>query len=206
MGKIDLIRSFYEEKMGKGLPDHEVLGWESNEAQKRRFEVFAGHVKLDGKKILDVGCGLGNMLEYLDSKGIDVDYTGVDISEKMVSSAKSRKLDGKFYCMDVFKSHPFKNEEFDVIYASGIFNINLGNNREFLLDALNKLLHISRHIIVFNLLHHNSPDREDKYYYFSPEDVEKIVESMPHRIKKVEIIQDYLDNDFTVIVEKVQSK
>ena len=57
-------------------------------------------------------------------------------------------------------------------------------------------------IIGFNLLHHKSPDKESKYFYFSPEETVKIIEKNNFKFKKIEIIEQYLNNDFTVICEK----
>lgn len=207
MGKIETIRSFYESKMDKGLPDYMVLGWEGPEAQYRRFEVLASHVDLSGMKILDVGCGLGNLLEYLNSRGIAVDYTGVDISEKMIESVRKKKLPGNFLCVDIFKTSAFDRESFDVVFASGIFNINLGNNREFLAEGLDRFFQLSGRFVAFNLLHVNSPDREDdKYYYFTPEEVKEIISGLPHKIKRIEFVEGYLQNDFTAICEKGSSE
>ena len=78
------IEAYYKPKIGKGLPDFEVLGWESKEAQYMRFEIFTSNVDIKNKKILDVGCGLGNLLEYLIDKGINIEYTGVDILEDII--------------------------------------------------------------------------------------------------------------------------
>lgn len=202
MGKSDLIKSFYEPNIGKDMPDYEVLGWESQEAQNGRFEVLVSNVDLQGRKLLDVGCGLGNLLEYLNRKGIQVDYTGVDIYDRMIECASKKGLKANFYCMDIFKTNPFEENSFDVVFTSGIFNINLGNNREFLVYALTRLLRISRCVVAFNLLHHKSPDREERFYYFSPGEVEEILKHAPYKLKKVKIIEGYLLNDFTVICEK----
>lgn len=202
MGRKDNIKSFYEPKIGQGLPDYQVLGWESPEAQFKRFDILVSNVDISGKKVLDVGCGLGNLLEYLNAKGIDVDYTGVDISEKMIDCVKRKKPGARFYCIDIFKTDFFEKDSFDVVFSSGIFNINLGNNREFLKNALTRFFELSKHTVVFNLLHHQSPDKEDTYFYFSPEEVVGILEGLPVKIEKIRIVENYLKNDFTVICDK----
>jgi len=202
MGKSDIIKSFYEHNIGKDMPDHEVLGWESQEAQNRRFEVLVSNVDIQGKKLLDVGCGLGNLLEFLNKKGIEADYTGVDICDKMIDCVRKKDLNASFHCTDIFKDDSFEENFFDVVFTSGIFNINLGNNKEFLQKALIKLFSLSNSIVAFNLLHHNSPDREDRFYYFSPDEVEGILKNAPYKLKKVKFVEGYLLNDFTVICEK----
>lgn len=204
MKKKDVIKSYYEPKLNKGLPDFEVLGWESDEAQYRRFDALIDHVPLQGKKLLDVGCGLCNLLEYLQTRKIAVDYTGVDISERMIQCAREKGLNAQLYCLDVFEDEtvPDSLGLFDIVYTSGIFNLNLGNNEEFLKTALHKLFSLSREIVAFNLLHMDSPGREDRYFYFSPERVREIIKETGLRFESIQIADGYLGNDFTVICKK----
>lgn len=202
MDKLNIIRTYYEDNISKGLPEYGILGWESEEAQRLRFEMLLSSVDLQGRTLLDVGCGTGNLLEYINSKGIELSYTGVDILEKMIEKAKSKRLNAEFIKVDIFKNTIFKDQSFDVIYSSGIFNLNLGNNKDFLINALKLFMRLSSDTVVFNLLHCNSPDREDKYYYFHPDEISEILERHSGEIKKVEFVESYLKNDFTVICRK----
>jgi len=202
MKKLEMIKTYYECNMAKDLPEYGILGWESEEAQRLRFDVLLDKVKLDGKKLLDVGCGTGNLIEHINSRGLSVEYTGVDILEQMIEKANKKNLDAVFIHTDIFKENIFSPDSFDVVYTSGIFNLNLGNNREFLKDALALFFSLSREAVVFNLLHVDSPDREEKYFYFHPDEVSGILTEFSAVIKQVEIIEAYLKNDFTLICEK----
>ncbi|AEV70261.1 class I SAM-dependent methyltransferase [Acetivibrio clariflavus] len=192
------IEAYYKPKIGKGLPDFEVLGWESKEAQYMRFEIFTSNVDIKNKKILDVGCGLGNLLEYLIDKGINIEYTGVDILEDMIESVKRKNLPGKFYCMDIFKQHPFERKSFDIVYTSGIFNLNMGNNMDFLKKAFGRFAELSKEKVVFNLLDRNSPDKEDTYYYYDHNQVVSMLLEQYPQVDSIEVVRGYLNNDFTV--------
>lgn len=199
MKKFEVIKSYYEENMAKGLPEYGILGWESEEAQHLRFDAMLSKVDLNGKKLLDVGCGTGNLLEYIRSKGIEVKYTGVDILGQMIDIARHKELGADFIKVDIFKENIFEDLSFDVIYTSGIFNLNLGNNREFLKSALGLFFRLARETVVFNLLHTASPDREDKYFYFHPDEVRELLAGFSYRIAKAEFVEAYLKNDFTVV-------
>jgi len=197
MKKVEKIKTYYENNMAKDLPEYGILGWESEEAQRLRFDVLIDRVELEGKRLLDVGCGTGNLLEYINSKGIHVKYTGVDILEKMIRKALSKKLDGNFFHMDIFKENTFSQDSFDVVYTSGIFNLNLGNNKEFLRNALELFFDLSCGSVV----HVDSPDREDKYFYFHPDEVRSILDEFSGLLGKIEFVEAYLKNDFTVVCE-----
>ncbi|NJD02413.1 MAG: methyltransferase domain-containing protein [Ruminiclostridium sp.] len=184
--------------MDQGLPDYDVLGWESKKAQQLRFDMLLDSVSLDGKTLLDIGCGMGNLLEYLNSKGISVKYTGADILKSMIEYAVCKRLNGEFCNVDVFDDGLFADRSFDIVYASGIFNLNLGNNREFLLKAVRKMILMANEAVVFNLLHKDSPDREDRYFYYDPKEVRTLLKDI-QGIGKVIIKEQYLNNDFTVV-------
>ena len=205
MDKLEIIRTYYEDNMAKGLPEYGILGWESEEAQRLRFDILLSSVNLEGKTLLDVGCGTGNLLEYIKSKGINVSYTGVDILEKMIKQAKNKQLDADFHHVDIFKNNIFSDGSFDVIYASGIFNLNLGNNRDFLVNALELFFKLASDAVVFNLLHCESPNREDKYFYCHPDEINEILNGFSNVIEKVEFVEAYLNNDFTIVCKKRRS-
>src|SRR5262249_33209123 len=51
-----------------------------------------------GEKVLDIGCGPADILDYLPQ----VDYTGVDLSAEYIESARQRFANrGRFWCNDV---------------------------------------------------------------------------------------------------------
>ncbi len=73
---------------------------------------------LAGEKVLDVGCGPADVLQYLP----DVQYTGIDISPEYVASAKERFGPARrFLCEDASKSS-LNGEQgsFDLVLATGL--------------------------------------------------------------------------------------
>ncbi len=71
------------------------------------------------EKVLDLGCGNGRLLEILKNK--EIDYFGIDISEKLIEMTKEKYPGAKFQRADVFNL-PFANNFFDKIYAIRIFH------------------------------------------------------------------------------------
>ena len=60
-----------------------------------------------------------------------------------------------------------KEMHFDIVFCSGIFNLNLGDNVGLLNEALGIFFKLAREAVVFNLLDEGSPDKDNRYYYFS---------------------------------------
>ena len=196
------IEEYYKPKMKEDLPDFEVLGWENREAHLRRFRMLEENTDLQGRTVLDIGCGLGTFYEFLESRGLSTDYTGVDILAEMISMAKARHKNARFSCMDIFEESTGFDKRFNVVFASGIFNLNLGNNTEFMQKAIKRFFELSDEIIAFNLLHEDSEDREERYFYTNPAEINRLLEPYRENFRDVEFYHSYQKNDFTVIIRK----
>ena len=93
----------YESLFNKYSPSeaHKVLDWESSQAQLSRFYVLVENIDIRNKKILDAGCGLGNLYEFLSGLDSSFQYSGVDISKKLISYCNKTYPDAFFYCADL---------------------------------------------------------------------------------------------------------
>lgn len=92
-----------------------------------------------GFKVLDIGCGFGNLLELLPK---NINYMGIDINQNYINYAKKRyRSRGRFICADVTKLR-LGQENFDVIYISSLFhhlsNIEVKKLLESLLPTIKK--------------------------------------------------------------------
>ncbi|MGB8370774.1 MAG: class I SAM-dependent methyltransferase [Limisphaerales bacterium] len=82
---------------------------------------LAEYVKpVPGDKILDIGCGPADVLNYLPA----VNYTGLDISPEYICSAKKRfGSKGRFCCGDVgLAAIEGEQGAFDLVLATGVIH------------------------------------------------------------------------------------
>ena len=77
-----------------------------------------------------MGCGFGDFLAYLNERGIDPRYTGLDICQPMIERCNERfdAGDARFIVGDVLDYAP--EEPFDYVVASGIFGYAAKGTRE----------------------------------------------------------------------------
>lgn len=205
--KSAIIEHYINRVKNFNIPEYQVLDWESKEAQELRFKTLIEHFNMESSILLDVGCGLGNLAEYLDNKNIKLYYIGIDIMPEMIERAKAKtfkNINPQFMTLDFFNNNDIK-KEFDYIYSSGIFNLNLGNNDKFLKDAIKLFLTAARKGVCFNLLDISGKEKYgDKYYYYEKEDILKTTEEILKSLNikyNLNISDEYLMGDFSVFID-----
>lgn len=78
--------------------------------KRKEFQQFLD--LLQGKKILDLGCGSGDHSLWFSQKGLDV--KAIDISEEMIKLCKEKGVNAEVMDIEDLK---FKDESFDGIWA-----------------------------------------------------------------------------------------
>ena len=73
-------------------------------------------------RVLDFGCGNGRLLEIIGDKNID--YRGLDISEKLIIEARKKyeELQWQFHKISGSESLPFPDNFFNVAYSVAVFH------------------------------------------------------------------------------------
>lgn len=82
------------------------------------FNIFRDFIK-EGDKVLDVGCGNGRILELLKNEKIN--YTGVDVSEKLLEIAQKRYPQNNFLVADNLNL-PFLDNNFDKVFSVAVLH------------------------------------------------------------------------------------
>jgi trans-aconitate methyltransferase len=85
------LARYFDARVAKYGHAPEACDWGSQESQWKRFRVLCDVCALDGRTILDVGCGPAYLADYLEERAPTAKYTGYDISERMVAAAHERK-------------------------------------------------------------------------------------------------------------------
>lgn len=205
--KSIIVEHYINRVTDLNIPDYKVVDWESEEAQNLRFKALIEHFNMKGNVLLDVGCGVGSLAEYIDNNNINLYYIGIDIMPEMVERAKSKtykNINPQFMTMDFFKKTDIK-DDVDYIYTSGIFNLNLGNNEAFLKESIEAFLLAARKGVCFNLLDIYCKEKYgDKYYYYKKDDIFLLTQDILKKLNlnyKIHIEDKYLQNDFSVFID-----
>lgn len=148
----------------------ESAQYSSRESQERRFKVLSQIADLNGKKILDFGCGTGHLATYLKKIGYKFEYTGVDIVEEFFEVARQKNPGSIFTDLN-----SIEDERYDYVFVSGVFNNKRSNNRRFYQDSLVKLFGMCTKGIAFNMMSTYVNYRDPGLFYESPERVLRFI-------------------------------
>lgn len=196
---LEAIKYFYPQYYKDSKNKSEIVGWSSKKDQYKRFEILLNVGFKDGDTVLDFGCGLGSLYEYMVERYEDVGYVGVDINEDFIKKCKKK------YPYVIFKT--IKNitdvkYPYDWFVASGAFTVY--TPIKDMMETIKVASVQAKHGVSVNFLSStyakNSDleairgyDKEEIYKFFSKEFDES------HTVK---LIDNYLKNDFTIYLRK----
>lgn len=190
--KADAIKR-YEDRLNEHGTSMKALGWRDEEQQKLRFKILSEIGDLHGKKVLDVGCGFGDLYGFLKGKGIDTDFTGYDITPKFIKEAKKKYPDARFEVRDI-QSEKI-SETFDYVLSSGVFNHMISDNISFTKDMLKRMFEMSREGVAVNMMTDRVDFKDKHLHYYSPEKMVTFTKSLTRHFT---VRHDYGLYEFTL--------
>lgn len=180
--------------------DVRALDWASRESQEQRFAVLAGAGDLNGRSVLDVGCGLGDFAAWCARQAMAVDYTGIDVTPRMVELAQARLPGHAFQTADLFSLPvPPQGRAYDYVVASGVFAKRQEDPTGYLREAVARMFALSGTATAFNALSTWAPSVESGEYHADPlQTLEYCRTLTPWAVLR----HDYHPRDFTVYLYK----
>ncbi len=192
MPRIDNSK-FYKAALKKYGVSAEGVNWNSKYSQIKRFEIIYTLLKpnLSKSSIADAGCGFGDFYLYLKEREENFKYIGLDIVSENIEIAReitNQKIVQKDILTD---SIP----KVDFYIASGSMNI---MNRFETWLFIRRCFDHSKKGFIFNLL--KGREQKGSFNYFLPKEIKQFAKNLPCEIK---IIEGYLENDFTIYLNRV---
>jgi SAM-dependent methyltransferase len=137
------------------------------ESQERRMAVLSEIGVAKDSKVLDFGCGTGQLLSFLQrSLGFAGEYVGYDISPEAIALARSNHPSGRFEVRNILEQP--SEERFDFVLVSGVFNNRISDNRAFFEAISRRLIQQADVGYAFNMLSRFVDYFDDGLYYEDP--------------------------------------
>lgn len=119
------IVAHYESCLGLHGDTHLGVDWPKEQDAETRYQVMLDLIKprsaSEKVTLLDFGCGAAHLQEYILKRDIaNIEYAGLDLSEKFVNLAQSKFPSNKFFRLDVLEDKS-SLPAFDYIVMNGVF-------------------------------------------------------------------------------------
>lgn len=193
----EYVISFFDRELQMHGDRPEAVRW-SPKGQSIRYECLLDIESIEGSKVLDYGCGKGDLYQFLKDRNIPVDYTGFDINENLISLAKKKYPEGKFKVFDIELEE--LDEEFDYIFLCGVFNLKLKDLDKTVKNVLKRLFRHCRKALAFNALSNENPKKAVELNYLSMDEMIEFAKKnlSPH----VSLARERIPYDFTMFVRR----
>ncbi len=129
------------------------------ERDDEKTEIFYAHLFQDvlipsDVTVLDIGCGLGDLIPYLQNKhGVIASYLGLDLVDAFVEACQQRYAGSfRFQCQNFI--HPvFQPEQrFDLVVNLGCLVSRVFAYEDYVSYSCAKMMRFSKHAVLFNVI------------------------------------------------------
>jgi SAM-dependent methyltransferase len=121
---LDIV-AHYESCLERHGDTHLGVDWPKKDDVDKRHRVMLEVIKKElsegAVRLLDFGCGAAHLYEYIRDNGIaNIEYAGLDLSDKFVDLCRGKFPSNDFYCLDLLEDKE-SLPSFDYIVMNGVF-------------------------------------------------------------------------------------
>lgn len=165
------IAAHYEECLARHGDTHLGVDWPQAEHVDIRHQVMLDLIREDSKTVslLDFGCGTSHLYEYIRREQLtNIEYAGLDISERFVALCREKYPSMRYYCMDVLTEGD-SLPDFDYTVMNGVFtekcSLSYAEMLEYFFEVLRKVYAKTRVGLAFNVMSsHVDWERDDLFH------------------------------------------
>jgi RimJ/RimL family protein N-acetyltransferase/SAM-dependent methyltransferase len=188
-------RAYYTASNQKFGIDVRASDWSSRASQAARFDVLAKIGDIRAGNILDVGCGQGDLYDWLRLTGHRGGYVGIDVTPAMIAAASKRFPGVQFRNVDLMGERDPSDLAADWVFASGIFTFRRAEPQRYLEAMVARMFSLARKGLAFNSLSAWADRRQDGEFMADPMQVLAFCRMLTPRVA---LRHDYHPGDFTI--------
>jgi SAM-dependent methyltransferase len=195
--KKQKILDYYNVRLEHHGKSPRALDWGSKEVQEKRFEILLAIGDVENCRILDVGCGLGDLYRYLTEKGIKCEYVGYDINPRFIESCRESYPEAKFEVVNIMDEKP--SEAFDYVVTSGMFNLGFEGDLDLIEQVFVSFYNAASSGVGCNFTSTLGDFQNPEVDYFEPAEIARMIQKTTRNFV---VRHDYLPHDFTIYAYK----
>lgn len=174
-----------------------AVDWGSHHSQMMRFQVLLEVGNFINSSVLDVGCGVGHLVNYLTDIGFKGDYLGIDALPEMITIAREYHPTRNFQESNILVQNRCNAE---YVLGSGLFTF---GDQEIMENTIQEMFKACHKAVAFNSLSSWTDNKEMGEFYADPL---AIVEFCRTLTPWVILRHDYMPHDFTIYMYREQQK
>ncbi|MCR5702858.1 MAG: class I SAM-dependent methyltransferase [Lachnospiraceae bacterium] len=145
------IVSHYEHCFQKHGDNCKGVDWPRQDDVFTRYDVMLDVIRFDPMcnstgntetvsdiDILDFGCGLGHLYDYIQSSNQTIGYTGLDISDLFADECRKKYPGVEFLCKDILKEDLERN--YSYIIMNGVFTEKVSLSYDEMKDYFERMI------------------------------------------------------------------
>jgi SAM-dependent methyltransferase len=194
------IKQHYKELFKKHGNKSESVQYSDKDTQYKRFEILT-QIDTNLDSIIDIGCGLAHLYDYLKNNGFEGRYLGLDYVEDFITECNEiykNDNNSKFYQFDIIEDEIVPNE-YDYVLLSGVFNNKFEDNKNFMEISIKKMFEACKKGVAFNAMSTYVDYQDEGLYYSNPLEIFDFCKK--NITKKVVLRHDYLIKENSIPFE-----
>lgn len=143
------VKNFFDKRAEKDVENlMTITSFQGNDTleqrQKEEIDVISKKIDFNGKKILEIGCGLGRWAEFFNDKCSE--YVGIDYSENLIEIAKKHYNFNNCH-FEILSATEIDEENlplkgpYDIIFITGVIMYLNDEDIKIMIEKINKLIH-----------------------------------------------------------------
>jgi SAM-dependent methyltransferase len=196
--RLDYVER-YEKRLQEFGYSPATLGWGVHGRQEVRFPVLAEYaLRMPDCSVLDVGCGFGDLYDFLRNRGWHGHYTGIDIVPGLLEVARERHPGLDVQELDI-TDDPASLGDYDFVISSGAFNAALpsGSNEVHIEAGLRSMYGRSRNATCIDFLSSYVDFQKAGAYHTDPNWAFATAKRLTRRVL---LRHDYMPYEFSIFL------
>lgn len=161
----DPIAIYYDELADRYGDDPRAVDATDQQALDVRYRVLGDLTDMNGKTVLEVGCGYGGLGAYLSARYPDMQYKGIDVSEGLIRIGHKHWPDLDLRQLDFFDLD-FQLRRYDVILGQGIFYLLASDQHPG--HLIRRMWHMASEAVAFTAISTWKPDLDPAELHIDP--------------------------------------
>lgn len=176
----------------------QALGWRHADSQRHRFEVIARVADFNGRSVLDLGCGSGDLKAFLDERFCDLRYLGIDQMPEFIEQARRRfaSQPDTAFALAHFDTAPLPSA--DIVVASGALGYRCADPH-WVFNMVARMYAAAERVFVFTLL---DAAVFPEHPLLVGHDIEEIAAFCRKLAPRVQVVRGYVEDDAALVLRR----